>query len=95
MIVPKFTIRHILIAMTVLAALSLLVSFAVDGQLWAIAICIGLASAIGIFALHGLTFVLTSPTILLDAAMRMRQNPTTPFATAEPPPQIVPPQEPE
>lgn len=81
--------------MTVLAALSVLASFAIDGQFWAIAVCVALAGAAGIFALHGLTFVVSAPTILIDAALRAQQRPTTPFATSEPPPQIMPPEDPE
>lgn len=95
MLIPKFSIKHLLIAMTILAAVSLLVKFAIDGHAWAMAIAVALAGIVLTFTLHGLAFVVASPTILIDAALRMQQRPTTPFATAEPPPQILPPQDPE
>jgi hypothetical protein len=95
MLMPKFHIKHILMAMTLLAGLCVFVKFAIDGQLWAVSLCVGLAALATIFIVYALTFLAASPLILVDATLRLQQPPTTPFATNEPPPQILPPQEPE
>lgn len=97
MILPKFTIRLVLlVAVPVLAAVSIVIRYAMEGQYWAIALCVALLMVVEMFLLYAVTYLLTSPLAIVDAIVRMQQRrPTTPFATSEPPPQILPPAEPE
>jgi flagellar motor component MotA len=95
MILPRFTIRFFLGLMTAIGVLSVVISFATRGHFWAMAVCAALVCLMLIFALHFATFMVTFPVALIDATLRAQKQPTTPFATSQPPPQIMPPQEPE
>lgn len=95
MLIPKFSLRFMLGLMAVVAVYCLIVSFAVRGHVWAIAINIALASLISVFISYAFYFLLTLPMSLLDQAFQGPRQPTSPFATSQPPPQILPPQEPE
>lgn len=96
MLIPRFTIRGLLLLMTVSSFISLVLTFAVRGRLWAIAVSVGIASLLLAFLSYAFVFgvayaVATAANLLRGAAA----GPSTPFATAEPPPQIIPPDEPE
>jgi hypothetical protein len=67
----------------------------VVGDLWTVAFCAGVLALALVFCLFAAVFLAASPLTLLDGALRGRRQPTTPFATAQPPPQILPPEEPE
>ncbi len=95
MLIPKFSIRFLLGLMTAVAVFCLIASFAMQGQAWALALCLALGSLLSVFLSYALYFWLTLPLSLLDAALRGPPQPTSPFATDRPPPQILPPQEPE
>jgi len=95
-LIPRFTIRGLLLLMTVSSFFFLILTFAVRGRLWAIAVSVGVASLLlaflGYAAVFGVAYVVASIVSLLRGAAA---GPATPFATAEPPPQIIPPDEPE
>lgn len=93
MILPKFTIRLLLLLVPVIAGFSIVLKYAIDEQAWAIGVAMGLGSLVCIFLIYALAFEFAMSTTLF--AGRERQEPTTPFATSEPPPQILPPPEPE
>lgn len=56
MIIPRFSLRWLLALLTVCGGLSLVLSYAVREQPWAIGISVALASLLVLFALHGATF---------------------------------------
>jgi hypothetical protein len=95
MLIPRFTIRWLLLVTTVCAFFFLVVACAVRGDAWAFAVSlsvVSLAVAFLVFgAFFGFAFLVTSVVGLL----RPSSPRGTPFATAEPPPQIIPPEEPE
>jgi hypothetical protein len=95
MLIPNFSIRHLLGLMTVLSVVSLVVKLAIDGQQWAIAVSIGLGCLVTMFGMYALTFLIAAPFGMIDSAWRGRPRPANPFATQTPPPQILPPEDPE
>jgi hypothetical protein len=95
MLIPRFTIRGLLILTTVCAVHAFVGGLAVRGHAWATAVCLAVGSVVVAFlcygAFFGLAYVIASVMGLFRIEMRGR----SPFATAEPPPQIIPPEEPE
>ncbi len=96
MLIPRFTIRWLLKLMTVSSFFFLILAAAVRGQTWAIAVSIAVASLLlaflGYAVAFGVALMVAWTTSLLRSAP---VQPATPFATAEPPAQIIPPVEPE
>lgn len=94
MIIPRFTIKTLLGLMVLAAFMSLILAQAVRGQSWAIGVCVGLVSLFVALAAHSLVFaiawVLAQARRLLDTSPKAR----SPFASAGPPPQIIPPSAP-
>ncbi len=95
MLLPKFSIRLLLAIMTALGVLSIAFKYALDGQAWAIASFLALGMLAVIFALYGGAFLIGATFGAIDSAIRPAPLPTTPFATNQPPPQILPPPDPE
>jgi hypothetical protein len=95
MLIPKFSLRSLLLLMALVGAVSLVISMAVQGQAWAIAVSAALAGLVATFALFVMFFLLAAPMALLVESLGGRPVPASPFATQQPPPQIIPPQEPE
>ena len=56
MIIPRFSLRWLLALITVCGALSLVLSYAFQGQAWAIGFMVGLGSLAVIAALHAMAF---------------------------------------
>ena len=96
MLIPRFTIRALLLVMTVSGFLSLFLAAAVRGRVWAIAASVGVASLLLAFLGYALAFGVAYVVAATAGLLRgIGAGPATPFATAEPPPQILPPDEPE
>jgi hypothetical protein len=95
MLIPRFTVRWLFLLMTVCSVFFLIVASAVRGQLWAIALSVAITSAVVAFLCYGVFFGLAYVLASLFGLVRSRPGGGTPFATAAPPPQIIPPEEPE
>lgn len=94
MLIPRFTIRWLLLLTTICAVVFFIVGFAVRGESWAIAISTSVVSLAFAFFLYGLFFVAAFIlATLFGIAKRSQPVGGTPFATAEPPPQVIPPME--
>ena len=96
MIIPRFTLRWLLAVTTICGGLSLVLSYAMQGQPWAIAVSVGLATIPLLFLLHMATFVAAWLIAQGLTFMESRLRPATtssPFAASGPPKQIVPPGE--
>ena len=93
MLIPRFTLRWMLFVLSVSGVFFLFLSLAVKGQAWAIGVSTAIATMLGILVVHmtffGAAWVLAS---LLGFA-RPRQQPRSPFAQEQPPPQWLPPME--
>jgi len=95
MLIPRFTIRWLLLLMTVSSFFFFILSFAVGGQAWAIAVSLSVGSLLLAFLCYAVVFGLAAMIASAQARMRPAPRCDTPFATAEPPAQIIPPEEPE
>jgi threonine/homoserine/homoserine lactone efflux protein len=95
MLIPRFTIRWLLALMTVSSVFFLVVSLAVQGKTWAIALSVSVASLGVAFTMYAVFFGMAYVMASTGSAFRRSPVVGTPFATAEPPPQLVPPQEPD
>jgi hypothetical protein len=56
MIIPRYSLRWLLALLTVCGGLSLVLSYAFQGQAWAIGSIVGLGSLIVVVALHAVAF---------------------------------------
>jgi len=95
MLLPRFTIRCLLLLMTVSGVLFFVLSLAVRGQAWALAVWLSVGSLLLAFLAYAVVFGLAALVASLRAVLRPAQQTSSPFATAEPPAQIIPPEEPE
>lgn len=95
MLLPKFSIRLLLAAMAAIGVLSIAFKYALDGRAWAISSFMALGMLGLMFAFYSAAFLIGSVFGAIDSAIRPGPRPTTPFATNQPPPQILPPPEPE
>ncbi len=91
MLIPRFSLRALLIATAVCAMFSLVIAGAVRGQEWAIGVTAGVIALAAIVLFHPLAFALAA----VMAGIRRQMTPppagTSPFATAGPPRQVLPP----
>jgi hypothetical protein len=81
MLIPQFSIRDLLIAMTGVAVFSLVVSYALRGQIWAIAVAAGVGSIAAAFVGYAATFLV----VWCIAALLAHLRPADPPRPAEPP----------
>ena len=95
MLLPRFSIRWLLVLTTAFGVFFTILSIAVRGQAWAIAISVAIAS-LGVFMLiYAGVFVASWWISLAVEAYRPSRGPTNPFAEAKPPPQLISPEDPE
>lgn len=90
MLLPKFSIRALLIATTLVAFLSLTISFALQEKAWAIAVLAAVGGGAATFGYFALFFAISW---LLLSALRLvrRKRSESPFQSAEQPPrQMLP-----
>ena len=92
---PRFSIRSLLILPTASSFVCLVAMFAVQGSLWALAVTISLLGLSVSFVAYALVFAVAYLLASSVAMARASATSGTPFATQTPPPQIIPPNEPE
>ncbi len=90
MIIARFSLRWMLIAMAALSVVFLFISLAVKGQHWAIALCAAAATFLVCVLIQAVCFLLAR--LLAEATQRLRRpkGDASPFSSG-PPPQIIPP----
>lgn len=101
MLIPRFTVRRLLWITAVCGVLSWVLAIALNpnvelqDKVWAVAVSIAAGSLLVAFVCYAAFF--GAAYILATVFGLVRQKPVggTPFATAQPPPQIIPPREPE
>ena len=94
MLIPRFSLGWLFSATTVLAVFFLVVTLAVEGRPWAIGVSVAFSSLVVIALVHALMFALIWPITEHRRRVGRVRQPTSPFATELPPPQILPPDEP-
>lgn len=95
MLIPRYTIRWLLLATTVCGVFSAVLACAFRGQVWAMAVGLGVVSLAVAFLLYGVLFGGAYVVAACWGLLLPRPRGSDPFATAGPPPQILPPEEPE
>ena len=95
MLIPRYSMRWLLLATTVFAGYSLLVSVAIRGQSWAAGIAIALGSLFLVMFVHAMFFLVSFMLASVLWLTRSSETAKSPFAGAEPPPQIVEPKGPD
>jgi hypothetical protein len=92
MLIPRFSVRWLLVVTAVSAVVALIVSQAMAGHVWAIALSATLGAAAAMFAIQSAVFLLAWS---MAAAWRARRRPepSSPFAAHTVPPQLLPPPE--
>jgi hypothetical protein len=95
MLIPRFSLRWLLAVTSASGVFFLIVAQAVRGSSWARGICLAALYLVVCLAFYVLAW---GATMILAKTRGARPEPlvvTTPFATAEPPAQIIPPEDPE
>lgn len=92
MLIPRFTLRGMLLVITVSSVFFLIVRFALQGAAWAAAISLAVANVLAAFLIQGALFTLAYALSRLLQAVRRREA-GCPFATSGAPPQLVPSEE--
>lgn len=97
MLLPKFSLRQYFAVVTAISVLSLVVVYAARGHDWAFALLVALGTLAATFLLFAVMYVAAAPVAAINSSLRRyaEGQPTTPFATQLPPPQIIPPPDPE
>ena len=95
MLIPRFTIRGLLLLTAVCAVFFAVLTAALRGQIWAAAVSIAVAAVVLAFMIYGLLFLWAYVWAGIFGGGRSRERGASPFATAGPPPQLIPPQDPE
>jgi len=72
----------------------LIVSFALQGRTWAIAVSVAIAAVLLAFLFYAVTFLVGWALAVVEKEMRKPPEAQSPFASSSPPPQIIPPEGP-
>lgn len=93
MIIPRFTLGRALIAVAILGMFFWLTTIAVQGEAWALAICMAVISLIAIFLLHTFSYLFsTFLATFVVPGYRISEEAKSPFAEDRLPPQLIDPQ---
>lgn len=95
MLIPRFTIRWLLGMMVVAGVISLVLAQAVRGDAWAIGTVIGIQSLVLVFFAHACVFAVAWLFAQIRKGLQGEIKATSPFASAGPPAQLIPPTNPE
>jgi hypothetical protein len=94
-LIPRFSLKWLLGFTAVAAGVSFLLSQAVNRQAWALGVVIALESLVLVFAVYAWFFAVAWLFALLRRALAPPPRASSPFASAGPPAQLVPPRQPE
>jgi len=94
-LIPRFSLKWMLGFTAVAAGVSFVLAQAVNQQAWALGVVIALESLLLVFAVYAWFFAVAWFFALLRRAVAPQPRATSPFASAGPPAQLVPPRQPE
>jgi hypothetical protein len=95
MLLPRFTIRGLFVLITASSFVALVAMYAARGSRWAMAITIAFLGTGVVFLCYAFCFAAAYLLAATRAAIRPPVDSSSPFASTAPPPQLVPPEEPE
>ncbi|GIW92088.1 MAG: hypothetical protein KatS3mg110_0129 [Pirellulaceae bacterium] len=92
MLIPRFTLRTYFVVCVMVALMGVVANYAWKGQTWAVALLAAVGSFVVMFVLYAAAFIGAWGFVEIALARaRRRQQPTSPFATDRPAPQVLPP----
>jgi uncharacterized membrane protein len=94
MLIPRYSLRTMLGLMTAFGLLFLVISMAVRGHEWALAVVLAIASLAIVFLAFAGQFLVVW-LFAQGARLLSRSEPGSPFAQGKPPPQILSPTDPD
>ena len=95
MLIPRFSIRFLLFLTTVCAVFFFIVTLAVQGSQWATAVSVAIVGLLLSMLVQASTFGVAWAITSFFGVFRVEESPSSPFASAKPPPQYIEPQMPE
>jgi hypothetical protein len=96
MLIPRFTLRRLLLVMTGISVVCVIIAQASRGHAWAIAISMAVAGLVLCFLVYAALFSAAFTLAAMFGLTRRRAVvAASPFAAAQPPEQLVPPEDPE
>ncbi len=95
MLIPRFSIRFLLLLTTVCGVFFFIVTLAVQGSLWATAVSVAVVGVILSMLVQAGTFGVAWAITSFFGFFRIEESATSPFASAKPPTQYIEPLAPE
>ncbi len=93
MLIPRFSLLHLLVITTASAVFCYIIAMATRGHQWAMAISLAIGSVLLVFVFHAGIFGIAWLLSLVGRVFMPRAKVTSPFANASPPPQLITPPE--
>ena len=94
-LIPRFTLRWLLGLIMVAAGISLILAQTRNHQAWALGVVIAMQSVLLVFGIFAWFFAIAWFVALLRRSLVRPPVASSPFASAGPPAQLVPPRQPE
>jgi hypothetical protein len=94
-LIPRFSLKWLLGFTAVAAVFSFVLAQAANAQAWAVGMVIALASLVVVFAMYAWFFAVAWLFALARRSLASQPRATSPFASAGPPAQLIPPRQPE
>lgn len=94
-LIPRFSLKWLLGLTAVASVISLILAQAANRQAWAVGFVIALNSLVLVFAVYAWFFAVAWCFALIRRSLAPQPRASSPFASAGPPAQLVPPKEPE
>ena len=95
MLIPRFSVRFLLLLTTFCAVFCFVVTLAVQGSQWAMAVSVAVVGFALSMVVQASTFGVAWATATFFGVFRRQESATSPFASAKFPPQVVEPLTPE
>ena len=93
MLIPRFSVRWLMLLTTVCAVFFLVMRYAALGRFWAIGLVATVSTLVLAMVVYGLLFSLAFVLAGLLRMVRPSSPPASPFATDSLPPQVIPPRD--
>ena len=93
MLIPRFSLRQLLIITTVSAFFCYLLAMATRGHQWAIALSFAVSSILCALIVYAAVFILAWLLAVVGGLFTKQKVAASPFANAAPPPQFITPPE--
>jgi len=95
MLIPRFSIRFLLLLTTFCAVFFFVMTLAVQGSQWAVAVCVATGGLLLSMLMQAGTFGVAWAFTSFFGLFRRDELASSPFASAKPPPQYIEPLTPE